>query len=465
MGKRRVLVANRGEIAVRIIKACKEQDIETVLTVSEADRDSLPARLADKVVCIGPPQVNLSYLNLPTIITTALATGCDAIHPGYGFLAENPELPEACEKCGIIFIGPRSEIMRKLGDKIEARNLAKQNSIPVIEGSDRLGSFKDVEAKAQEIGFPVIFKATAGGGGRGMRIVTQQEDLKTAFSMASNEAQKAFGNPTLFIERYIQNARHVEVQVLGDNFGKVIHLGQRDCSCQRRHQKVVEEAPPTNLPDDLMNSILDAALKLTQSIGYNSAGTVEFLVDKDRNKFYFMEVNTRIQVEHPVTEEITGVDLVKEQIRIAFESPLSLAQSDITFRGHAIECRVTAENVKNDFCPSPGRIKSFIVPNGDNIRVDTHCYEGYMISPFYDSLLAKVIAKGNNRNAALDNLRTALSTFEISGVETNISFLNFLINRPDYINENININWVENTVLPNFLEAAVNGGTSPACLG
>ena len=452
MRKKRVLIANRGEIAVRIIKACEENDIETVLVVSEADRDSLPAILADKVVCIGPPQVNLSYLNIPMIMTTALGTGADAIHPGYGFLAENPELPEACEKNGIIFIGPRSETMRQLGDKIRARNIARQCCVPINEGSEGLSSFKDVEATAQEIGFPVLFKAAAGGGGRGMRIVTESKDLKSAFDMASNEAQTAFGDATLFVERYLQNARHVEVQILGDNFGRVIHLGQRDCSSQRRYQKVIEEAPPPGLSDDLTNKILEAAVTLTKSINYNSAGTVEFLVDKDRNEFYFIEVNSRIQVEHPVTEMITGVDLVKEQLRIAFGHPLSMNQSDIQFKGHAIECRVTADNAKDDFMPTPGRITRFVVPNGNNIRVDTHCYQGYVISPYYDSLIGKVIATGDNRDLALENMRLALSNFEVSGVETNISFLRFLINQPDFIKGNINIKWIENSVLHKFLE-------------
>ena len=312
MKKRKVLVANRGEIALRIIKACKDLDIATVLVVSEADKESMGAKMADEVVCIGPPPVTLSYLNIPKIISVAQETGADAIHPGYGFLAENPNLPEACEKNNIIFIGPRSHTMKQLGDKISARNLAKKSNVPMTDGSDGIGSFGDVEAEVQKVGFPVIFKAAAGGGGRGMRIVTEPKNLKNAFDMASNEALTAFGDATLFVERYVQNARHVEVQIIGDNFGNVIHLGQRDCTTQRRHQKVIEEALPPNLPDDLRNRILKAAVDLTSSIGYNSAGTVEFLVDKDRHEFYFMEVNTRIQVEHPVTEEITGVDLVKE---------------------------------------------------------------------------------------------------------------------------------------------------------
>ena len=453
MKKRKVLIANRGEIAVRIIKSCKELGIETVLVVSEADKESMGAMMADEVVCIGPPQVKLSYLNIPKIISTALETGADAIHPGYGFLAENPELPEACEKNGIIFIGPRSETMRQLGDKICARNLAKKSNVPMADGSEGLSSFHDVEAEVQKIGLPVIFKAAAGGGGRGMRIVTEQENLKNAFDMASNEALQAFGDATLFVECYVQNARHVEVQVIGDNFGNVIHLGQRDCSAQRRYQKVIEEAHPPNLPDDLRNKILEAAVALTSSIGYNSAGTVEFLVDKNRNEFYFMEVNTRIQVEHPVTEEITGVDLVKEQISIAFGAPLSLNQEDVKFQGHAIECRVTADDAKDDFMPSPGDITYFALPNGNNVRVDTHCHQGCTISPYYDSLLAKLITTGNTRAEALANMKIALADFKIEGIETNIPFLQFLIEQPEFASGDIHIKWIENNALPKFVES------------
>jgi acetyl-CoA carboxylase biotin carboxylase subunit len=453
MKKRKVLVANRGEIAVRIIKACKDLGIETVLVVSEADKESMGAKLADEVVCIGPPRVNLSYLNIQKIIDTALETGANAIHPGYGFLAENPRLPEACEQNGIIFIGPRSKTMRELGDKISARSLARKSNVPLTEGSDGLSSFKDVEAEVQKTGFPVIFKAAAGGGGRGMRIVTEQKNLKNAFDMASNEALQAFGDATLFVERYVQNARHVEVQIIGDNFGNLVHLGHRDCSTQRRHQKVVEEAPPPNLPDDLLNKILEAAVALPSSISYNNAATVEFLVDKDRNEFYFMEVNTRIQVEHPVTEEVTGVDLVKEQIQVAFGAPLSMNQENITFKGHAIECRITADDAKDDFMPSPGTITKFVLPAGNNIRVDTHCYDGYTITPFYDSLLAKLIATGDTREEALTNMKTALEEFKIDGVETNIPFMQFVIEQPDFVAGDVGINWIENTVLPKFLES------------
>jgi acetyl-CoA carboxylase biotin carboxylase subunit len=453
MKKRKVLVANRGEIAVRIINSCKEQDIETVLVVSEADKESMGARLADEVVCIGPAPASESYLDIQKIIDAAVEAGADAIHPGYGFLAENPGLPEACEKNRIIFIGPRSEAMRQLGDKISARSLASKSNVPMAEGSEGLHSFNDVEAEVQKAGLPVIFKAAAGGGGRGMRIVTDPKDLKNAFDMASNEAQGAFGDPTLFVERYVQNARHVEVQVIGDNFGKVIHVGLRDCSPQRRHQKVIEEAPPPNLSDDLGDRLLESAVALTSSIGYSGAGTVEFLIDKGRDQFFFMEVNTRIQVEHPVSEEISGIDLVKEQIQVAFGAPVSLNQEDVKFKGHAIECRITAEDVKDDFFPSPGCIEKFVAPNGDNIRVDTHCYQGYTIGPYYDSLLAKLITTGDTREEALANMKAALLDFKIEGIETNIPFLQFIIEQPEFIEGDIHIKWLENKVLPLFVES------------
>jgi len=458
MRRKRILIANRGEIAVRIIKACELNDLETILVVSEADTESLPAKLADKVVCIGPAQVSLSYLNIPMIIATAKGTGADAIHPGYGFLAENPELPKACEDNGIVFVGPRSETMRQLGDKISARNIATECGVPINEGSAGLVDFKAVEAFAENIGYPVLIKASAGGGGRGMRIVNDPKELKNAFDMASNEARQAFGDPTLFVERYVQNARHVEVQILGDNFGRIVHLGQRDCSSQRRYQKVVEEARPIGLSDDLLDEMSAAAVALAKGIHYNNAGTVEFLVDRDRNQFYFMEVNTRVQVEHPVTEEITGVDLVGEQLRIALGHPLSMNQSDIQFKGHAIECRVTAEDPLHGFMPTPGSITRFAVPFGDNVRVDTHCYQGYKISPFYDSLIAKLIATGENRDQALANLKTALADFEIEGVASNIPFLRYLVGRPEFASGDINVKWIETSVLRDFLEAGAREG-------
>jgi len=346
--------------------------------------------------------------------------------------------------------------MRQLGDKIRARNIAKRCGVPVVEGSEGISSFEDAEAKAEEIGFPILLKASAGGGGRGMRIVMERKDLKNAFDMAANEAQTAFGDSTLFVERYMQNARHVEVQILGDGSGKVIHLGERDCSSQRHYQKVIEEAPPPGLSDDLSKNVLEAAVTLAEAVAYKNAGTVEFLVDKDRNQFYFMEVNSRIQVEHPVTEMITGVDLVREQLRIAFGDPLPMTQAEIHCKGHAIECRVTAEDPKDDFMPSPGRITRFIVPDGNHIRVDTHCYEGYLIPPYYDSLMAKVIAVGDHRDAALEKLRSALSAFSISGVETNIPFLRFLLDQPQFITGDVNCKWIED-VMPRFLQTQEGG--------
>lgn len=450
MTEKKVLVANRGEIAVRVIRACKDMDLESVLVVSEADQESMGASLANEVVCIGPARAAESYLNIQKIIDAALETRADAIHPGYGFLAENPGLPDACEKNGITFIGPRSETMRQLGDKISARSLARKNNVPMAQGSEGLRSFDDVEAEVQKAGFPLIFKAAAGGGGRGMRIVTEAKDLKNAFDMASNEAQAAFGDPRLFVERYIQNARHVEVQVIGDNFGKVIHVGMRDCSPQRRHQKVIEEAPPYHLPEELGARILESAVALTSGIGYSGAGTVEFLLDKERGEFYFMEVNTRIQVEHPVSEEISGIDLIKEQIRVGFGAPLSISQEDVEFKGHAIECRITAEDPRDDFFPSPGCIEKFFAPTGDNVRVDTHCYSGYVVSPYYDSMIAKLITTGATREEAIAHMRVALESFVIEGIETNISFLQFLIDQPEFVAGDIGIRWIEDTVLPKF---------------
>ena len=453
MKKRKVLIANRGEIAVRIIQACKALDLDTVLVVSEADQESMGARLADEVVRIGPPQAVSSYLEIHKIIDAATRTRADAVHPGYGFLSENPDLAEACKKHAITFIGPHAETMRQLGDKISARRLAGNSGVPMAEGSQALRSIEDVEAGIRRIGFPAIFKASAGGGGRGMRIVRAHEDLREAFHVASREALTAFGDPTLFLERFIEHARHVEVQIIGDDSGKVIHLGHRDCTAQRRHQKMIEEAPPCHLPEALRDRMLEAAVALASGAGYNSAGTVEFLVDIDRAECYFMEVNTRIQVEHPVTEEVTGVDLVQEQIRIAFGAPLSLNQEDIAFKGHAIECRITAEDARDDFFPSPGCIEEFVAPRGDRVRVDTHCYPGYTVSPFYDSLLAKLITTGSTRDDALANMRDALENFRIEGIETNLPFLKFVIAQPAFLRGDIHIRWLEDSVVPAFVNS------------
>ncbi|MEM1224008.1 MAG: acetyl-CoA carboxylase biotin carboxylase subunit [Verrucomicrobiota bacterium] len=450
MNKKKVLIANRGEIAVRVVRACKELELQTVLAASEADLDSLGAQLADEVVCIGPAMAAESYLRIEKVIEAAQETGADAIHPGYGFLAENPGLPEACEKNDITFIGPNSDVMSQLGDKISARALAKKTGVPMAEGSAGLNSFSDVQAEVAKAGYPVIFKAAAGGGGRGMRIVREDKELKAAFDMASNEAQSAFGDSRLFVERYIENARHVEVQIVGDKYGNVVHIGMRDCSPQRRHQKVIEEAPPYHLSDALGERILESAVALTSSIGYSGAGTVEFLVDKDREAFYFMEVNTRIQVEHPVSEEISGIDLIKEQIRVGFGERLSVAQKDIGFSGHAIECRITAEDPRDDFFPSPGCIETFTAPSGDHVRVDTHCYSGYVVTPYYDSMIAKLITTGSDRAEAIANMKSALDGFVIEGIETNIPFLQFLIDQKDFITGDIDIKWIERDVMKDF---------------
>lgn len=450
MTAKKVLIANRGEIAVRVIQACKEMDLKTVLVVSEADQESLGARLADEVICIGPAAAAESYLNIPKIIAAAIESGADAIHPGYGFLAENADLPEACENNAITFIGPKADVMRQLGDKISARALAKKSKVPMADGSEGLANIDEVLAEVKKAGLPVIFKAAAGGGGRGMRIVREESELKTAFDMASNEAQAAFGDPRLFVESYIENARHVEVQIMGDDFGHVVHIGMRDCSPQRRHQKVIEEAPPYHLPEALGNRIMESAVALTSSIGYSGAGTAEFLVDKDRDAFYFMEVNTRIQVEHPVSEEISGIDLIKEQIRVGFGAPLSFTQADVEFNGAAIECRITAEDPKDDFFPSPGVIDKFVAPTGDKVRVDTHCYSGYEVSPYYDSMIAKLITTGANREEAIANMKSALADLVIEGIDTNIPFLEFVIDQPEFIAGDIDIKWIENSVLPKF---------------
>lgn len=419
---RKVLIANRGEIAVRIIRACRELGIRTVAVYSEADRNSLHVRLADEAFCIGPPPSGESYLNIPNIISTAELLGVDAIHPGYGFLAENPQFAEICEDCHITFIGPPSSAIAAMGNKARARELMRKAGVPVVPGSE--GPVRS-ESKALEvaksIGFPLIVKASGGGGGRGMRVVHNLEDLRMALQQAQTEAEAAFGDREVYLERYVTEPRHIEVQILADTKGNIIHLGERDCSIQRRHQKLIEESPAPRLHPGLRKALAKAAIRAAEAIGYVGAGTVEFLVDQE-NHFYFIEMNTRIQVEHPVTEMITGVDLVKEQIRIAAGEPLRISQRDVTFTGHAIECRINAEDPRNDFRPSPGTVTTFIPPGGPGIRVDTHVYSGYTIPPYYDSLIAKVIAWGKDREEAISRMKRALQEFEIGGVKTTIPF-------------------------------------------
>ncbi|MBL7203302.1 MAG: acetyl-CoA carboxylase biotin carboxylase subunit [Desulfobacteraceae bacterium] len=448
-GISRVFVANRGEIAVRIMTACREMGIETVLGVSEADRDSFAARMADRVVCIGPPQPLKSYLRVETIITAALGTGADAIHPGYGFLAEQPKLGEACAENGLIFVGPKPENIRKMGDKLVAREIVKELGIPVIPGSELVHDFEEALLMAEKVGFPVLLKAAAGGGGKGMKMVKRPDDLKTFFEEASAEARAAFGDDRIYIEHLIPNARHIEVQILADRFGNIVHLFERDCSLQRRYQKMVEEAPSSAVSEDMREKICKAAIAIADHVDYENAGTIETVLDQDQKQFYFLEMNTRIQVEHPVTEMITGKDLVKEQIRIAGGEPVSFSQEAVEMKGHAIECRINAELPEADFRPSPGRITDWKPPEGNGIRVDSHCYSGYFVPPYYDSLLAKLIVKGDDRPKAVDRMCYGLANFEVNGVDTTIPFYQSLMKNPDYLKGKINTRWVEEVFLYN----------------
>jgi len=450
----RVLVANRGEIAVRIIRACQALGIETVLAVSDADRDSLPARLADRTVCIGPASATESYLNFSIVVAAALGTGSDAVHPGYGFLAESPDLAQACAQQGIIFVGPTAEQMRQMGNKLQARSLARQCGVATLPGSEKIHSYDEAKVIAKQIGLPVILKAAAGGGGRGMKVVTDYVDLEQMFKSASAEARAAFGDDTLYLERFIPNARHVEVQVLGDRFGNIIHLGERDCSLQRRHQKLVEEAPAPAIGDELREQIRQAAVTLARNIKYENAGTVEFIVDQDAETFYFLEMNTRIQVEHPVTETITGIDLVEEQFRLAAGEPLRFSQSDVTFRGHAIECRVNAESPDQGFRPNPGRIAKWDPPVGPNIRLDTHCYAGYTVPMFYDSMLAKLIVYGHDRTEAVRRMQRALQQFSVSGIGTTLPFLRFIMEHPGFASAKVSTRLVEDLASQMYPQAA-----------
>ncbi len=419
---KKILIANRGEIALRIIRACKELGIATVAVFSEADTQSLHVRFADEDVCIGPAKSQESYLDPKRIISAAEVTNADAIHPGYGFLAENSDFAEICESCDIKFIGPTADSIRLMGDKSLAKKTMRDAGVPVIPGSDGVVESEEMAISlCQSIGFPVIIKASFGGGGKGIRVANNEVELIKGYQMAKMEAQAAFGNPEVYIEKYISEPRHIEIQILGDSFGNVIHLGERDCSLQRRHQKLLEESPSPVVDELLRERMGKTAVRGAQNVNYQSAGTIEFLLDKNKN-FYFMEMNTRIQVEHPVTEEITDVDLIKEQIRIAGGEKLGISQEDIKFRGHAIECRINAEDPQKNFMPSPGMITSFHVPGGHGIRVDTHAYAKYVIPPYYDSMIAKLIAHGKNREEAILKARRALDEFIIEGISTTIDF-------------------------------------------
>ena len=440
---RKVLIANRGEIALRVIRACREMGVGTVAVYSEADRESLHVRFADDDVCIGPPPSRQSYLRIPAIIAAAEITGADAIHPGYGFLAENAEFADTCKASNIAFIGPSGEQIRQMGDKATARKLAAEAGVPTVPGSP--GTIDDIDVAleaAAGIGYPVIIKATAGGGGKGMRIAHDADQFAQSFTLAQSEALAAFGNRSVYIEKYLARPRHVEIQVMGDTRGRVVHFGERDCSVQRRHQKLIEESPSPALSDELRSAMGEAAVRLAERIGYSGAGTLEFLLDED-GSFYFMEMNTRIQVEHPVTEMVTSFDLVKEQIRVAAGEPISFRGDGRWLRGHAIECRVNAEDPYRNFQPSPGQITVYHPPGGPGVRLDSHVYAGYTVPPFYDSLLAKVIVHGNTRAEALQRMGQALDSFIIEGVTTTISFLARVIRHPDFVSGKVDTKFLE----------------------
>ncbi len=440
----KILVANRSEIAVRIIRACKEMNIKTVAVYSEADKDAIHTKFADEAVCIGPSESAKSYLNIKNIIEAANITKADSIHPGFGFLSENSLFAKICEESNIKFIGPRSDVIEKLGQKSNAKNIVKKLGIPVIPGSDKCVT-KEYEAKkiADKIGYPVIIKAASGGGGKGIRIVYDPQNFVNDFNVVKTEAKISFNDESVYIEKYIENPRHIEIQFLADEYGNVIHLGERDCSIQRNNQKIIEETPCIVLSDKLRDEMGKAAVKIAKAVNYSSCGTVEFLLDSS-NKYYFMEINTRIQVEHPITEMRTGIDLVKKQIKIAAGEKLDITQKYITFKGHAIECRINAENPKQKFRPSPGKITGLYIPGGNGIRVDTAIYDGYVVPPCYDSMLMKIIAYGANRNEAIAKMRRALEELVIEGIDTNQDFLLEIIRNPNFIRGEIDTSFIKN---------------------
>jgi acetyl-CoA carboxylase biotin carboxylase subunit len=429
---RKIMIANRGEIALRVIRACHEMGIATIIAHSEADRDSLPVREADERICIGPAASYKSYLNIPNIISAAMITGADAIHPGYGFLSENTTFAEICEDAHITFIGPSAPVMALMGDKVSARETMKELGLPMLPGTPTLRTLPEGLEAAREIGFPLMLKAAAGGGGRGIRLVRRPDEFERVFTTAQNEVREAFRDDGLYLERYLEHARHIEIQVLVDNFGHGVHLGERNCSCQRRHQKVLEESPSPHLPQELRREIGEKAIRAVEQIGYRNAGTLEFLAD-EQNRFYFMEMNTRLQVEHPVTELVTSTDLVKEQIRIAAGLPLQLEQDTIQFRGHAIECRITAEDADNDFRPQTGVVEKYLPPGGPGVRVDSHLYQGYSVPPHYDSLLSKLIVWAETREAAIARMQRALDEYVIEGLATTIPFHKRLLRHEGFI--------------------------------
>jgi acetyl-CoA carboxylase biotin carboxylase subunit len=443
----KILIANRGEIALRIIRACREMGIRTVAVYSEADRSSLHARLADEAICIGQAQSSNSYLNIPAIISAAEITDVDAIHPGYGFLAENPHFAEICESCEIAFIGPSPENIRMMGDKMAARISMQKNGLPIVPGSASVIKNKEEVLKtAKRIGYPVIIKAAAGGGGKGMRICHNDIRLVSSLITAQQEAEANFGNPNVYIEKYIENPRHVEIQILADKYGHAVHLGERDCSIQRRHQKLLEESPSPAVDAKLRKRLGELAVKAVKSVNYSNVGTIEFLLDKNNN-FYFMEMNTRIQVEHPVTEMVTGIDLIKEQIRMASGERLNTQQEAIQLKGAAMECRINAEDYLNNFMPSPGRIETVNFPGGPGVRLDTHIYQGYEISPYYDSMVAKLITYGTNRQEAIKTMRRALTEFYIEPIKTTVNFHQRLLENASFLKGDISTHFIQDVLL------------------
>ncbi len=444
----KLLIANRGEIALRILRSCREVGISTVAVYSTVDRNALHVQLADEAVCVGDAPSSKSYLNVPNILAAATSRGVDAIHPGYGFLAENDRFAEICRDHGIVFVGPSPHAIRSMGDKSTAKATMEQGGVPTVPGSNGLLSGpEEADALAKEMSYPVMIKATAGGGGRGMRLVQKSDQMENLFKAAQGEAEAAFGNAGLYMEKFIDRPRHVEVQILADRHGNVVHLGERDCSIQRRHQKLLEESPSPALDNDLRLRMGEAAVAAAKSINYEGAGTVEFLLDRNGN-FYFMEMNTRIQVEHPVTEMVTGIDLIAEQLRIAGGDPITFQQSDIKLNGHAIECRINAEDSKHNFRPSPGRITGWLPPGGPGVRVDSHVYTGYDIPPFYDSLIGKLIVWGNNRESALSRMKRALNECAVTGIPTTIEFHLELLEREEFINGDVHTKFVEQEMLP-----------------
>lgn len=446
---RRVLVANRGEIAVRVIASCRAVGVQAVAVYSEGDRDALWTRIADRAVCIGPARASDSYLNAAALVTAAKLTGCDAVHPGYGFLSENAAFSGLCADEGLTFIGPTADAIAKMGNKIAARRLAQDAGVPTVPGSEgRLENFDEALRIAERSGYPLLLKAAAGGGGRGMRVVRAPADLRGSFAEAQAEARAAFGDDSLYAERFLEGVRHIEVQILGDGSGNVIHLGERDCSLQRRSQKLLEEAPAVAVPSSVRNELCAAAVELARSIDYRSLGTIEFVYEPSAQRFYFLEMNTRIQVEHPVTEMVTGLDLVAEQLRISGGEPLRIAQSDVALHGHAIECRINAEDPERDFHPSPARITAWVPPRGPGVRLDTHAYQGYLIPPFYDSMIAKLIVHGRTREEAIARTRDALAEFRIEGPKTTRAFHERLLADRRVVDNQTDTKWIEREYLP-----------------